>query len=92
MDRFLARRKFLFVFDTGQLVHGRRRCFPSLPHFSFIALTSDRASEHLDLGETLLPASTAPADNANLGKFMTAALGTCTLAATRQDIACPMGA
>jgi hypothetical protein len=27
-----------------------------------------------------------------LGKFMTAAIGTCTPAATRQDIACPMGA
>jgi hypothetical protein len=91
MDRFLARRKFFMVFDAGQPVHGRW-CFPSLPHFSFIALTSDRAGEHLDLGETLLSASTAPADNANLGKFMTAALGTCTPAATRQDIVCPMGA
>jgi hypothetical protein len=91
MDRFLARRKVL-VFNAGQPVHGRRRCFPSLPHFSFIALTSDRAGEHLDLGETLLPASTTPADNANLGKFMTAVIGTCSPVATRQDIACPMGA
>jgi hypothetical protein len=91
MDRFLTYRKFL-VFDAGQPVQGRRRCFPSLPHFSFIALTSDRADEHLDLGETLLPASSAPADNANLEKFMTAAIGTCTPTATRQDIACPTGA
>jgi hypothetical protein len=91
MDRFLARRKFL-AFVAGQLVHGRRRSFPSLPHFSFIALTSDRASEHLDLGETLLPVSSAPADNANLEKFMTAAIGTYTPAVTRQDIACRMGA
>jgi hypothetical protein len=92
MASFLARRKFLLVYDARQPVHGRRRCFPSLPHFSFIALTSDRAGEHLDLGETLLPHSNAPTDNANLGKFMTAAIGTCTPTATRQDIACPMGA
>jgi hypothetical protein len=31
--------------------------------------------------------SSAPADNANQGKFMTAALGTCTPTLTRQDIA-----
>jgi hypothetical protein len=92
MDRFLAHRKFLFVFDAGQPVNGRRPCFPSLPHFSFIALNSDRASEHLDLGETLFPHSNAPADNAYLGKFVIAAIGTCTPAATRQDIACRMGA
>jgi hypothetical protein len=92
MASFLARRKFLLVYDARQPVHGRRRCFPSLLHFSFIALTSDRAGEHLDLGETLLPHSNAPTDNANLGKFMTATIGTCTPTATRQDIACPMGA
>jgi hypothetical protein len=92
MDCFLARRDFFLVFNAGQPVHGRRRRFPSLPHFSYIALTSDRAGEHLDLGETLLPASASPADNTNLGKFMTAALGTCTPAWTRKDIACRMGA
>jgi hypothetical protein len=92
MDRFLARRKFLLVFNVGKPVNGRRPRFPSLPHFSFIALTSDRAGEHLDLGETLLPACNAPTDNANLGKFMTAAIGTCTPALTRQVIACQMGA
>jgi hypothetical protein len=92
MDRFLARRKFLLVFDAGKAVNGRRRRFPSLPHFNFIALTSDRAGEHLDLRETLLPACNALADNANLGKFMTAAIGTCTPALTRQVIACRMGA
>jgi hypothetical protein len=36
--------------------------------------------------------SAAPTDNVNLGKFMTAVLGTCTRASTRQDIACQMGA
>jgi hypothetical protein len=92
MDRFLARRKFLLVFDAGKPVNGRRPCFPSLPHFSFIALTSDRAGEHLDLGETLLPACNAPAYKTNLGKFMTASIGTCTPALTRQVIACQMGA
>jgi hypothetical protein len=59
---------------------------------TMLPLTSDKAGEHLDLGETLLPHSNDPADNANLGKFMTAAIGTCTPVATRQDIACPMGA
>jgi hypothetical protein len=92
MDRFLARRKFLLVFDAGKPVNGRRPHFPSLPHFSFIALTSDRASEHLDLGETLLLACNTPANNANLGKFMTATIGTCTPALTRQVIAYRMGA
>jgi hypothetical protein len=91
MDRFLARRKFLLVFNAGKPVNGRRPRFPSLPYFSFIALTSDRAGEHLDLGKTLLPACNAPADNANLGKFTTDAIGTCTPALTRQVIACRMG-
>jgi hypothetical protein len=90
MDRFLACRKVL-VFDTGQPVHGRRRRFPSLPHFSFIVLTSDRAGEHLDLGETLLLASIGPTDNSNLGKFMKATIGTYTPAVKRQDIACRWG-
>jgi hypothetical protein len=82
----------LLVFDAGKAVNGQRRRFPSLPHFSFIALTWDRAGQHLDLRETLLPACNAPADNANLGKFMTAAIGTCTPALTMQVIACRMGA
>jgi hypothetical protein len=63
MDRFLARRKFLLVFDAGKSVNGQRPRFPSLPHFSFIALTPDRAGKHLDLGETLLPACNAPANS-----------------------------
>jgi hypothetical protein len=92
MNCFLTRRDFFLVFSAGQPVHFQRRCFPSLPHFNFIALTSDRVGEFLDLGETLLPASAAPTDNANLGKFMTAALGTYTPALTRHNIAYQMGA
>jgi hypothetical protein len=56
------------------------------------SLTFDRAGELLDLGETLLAASAAPTDNTNLGKLMTVALGTGTLAATRHFVACWMGA
>jgi hypothetical protein len=73
-------------------VHCRRPHFPSLPYLTFIALTSDRAGKLIDLGETLLATSIAPTNNANLGKFVTAALGIGTQAATRHLIACLMGA
>jgi hypothetical protein len=92
MDFFLACDNFFSVFSAVPPVHFRGPRFPSLPHFTFIALTSDRAGELLDLGETLLAASAAPTDNASLGKFMTAALGTGTSAPSRHLIACRMGA
>jgi hypothetical protein len=91
MDFFLACGDFS-VFSAVSPVHCRGPCFPSLPHFTFIALTLDRADELLDLGETFLAASAAPTDNTSLGKFMTAALGTGTSASTRHLIACQMGA
>jgi hypothetical protein len=83
---------FFSVFSPMPPVHCRRPCFPSLTHFTFRALTSDRAGELIDLGESLLATSVAPTDNAYLGKFMTAALGTGTPVATRHLIACLMGA
>jgi hypothetical protein len=85
---FLVRGDFLSVFSAMPSVHCRGPRFASLPHFTFIALTSDRSGDLLDLEETLL---TAPTDNANLGKFMTAVLGTGTPAATRHIIALPDG-
>jgi hypothetical protein len=89
---FLTRGDFFSVFSAVPPVQCCGPRFPSLPHFTFIALTSDRADELLDLGETLLAASAAPTDKATLGKFMTAALGTSTPVATRHLIACLMGA
>jgi hypothetical protein len=63
------------------LVHHRGPCFPSVPH-----------GEILDLGETLLAASAAPAANANFSKFVNTTLGTGALALTRHFIACRRGA
>jgi hypothetical protein len=59
MDFFLAGDDFFSVFFTVPSVHCRGPRFHSLPHFTFIALTSDIAGEILDLGETLLNASAA---------------------------------
>jgi hypothetical protein len=91
MALFLAGGDFFSVFSVVPPVHCWGPCFPNIPHFAFIALTVDRAGELLDLGETLLAASAAPTANANLGKFMTAALGTGASASTRHFIACRMG-